>query len=211
MDVDTNLLKSRFQGAKIEGSGIKFAIRSLCDERGELINFPEEEEARKGTDVREKEKRFDVARTVYLDFKNYFKKEGRYEESGMFFIREREMIRELLKIRRDWTKWFVQTLAFRIGTYGERPFDVLKMGFFVIILFAAIFFVTDSIQGAEPNLSAESFFKDYVYFSAVTFTTLGYGDLKPEGWIRLCAAFEAILGAFFMAYFVITWSRKIIR
>ncbi|MEX0286310.1 MAG: ion channel [Paracoccaceae bacterium] len=34
----------------------------------------------------------------------------------------------------------------------------------------------------------------YIYFSAVTFSTLGYGDYAPCGQIQLVAAFQAILG-----------------
>ncbi|MFY0646602.1 MAG: two pore domain potassium channel family protein [Sulfitobacter geojensis] len=35
---------------------------------------------------------------------------------------------------------------------------------------------------------------DYVYFSAVTFTTLGYGDITPSGASRIVALVEALLG-----------------
>ena len=34
----------------------------------------------------------------------------------------------------------------------------------------------------------------YIYFSLVTMTTLGYGDLQPLGWARVFAALEALLG-----------------
>ena len=36
--------------------------------------------------------------------------------------------------------------------------------------------------------------RDYVYFSAVTFSTLGYGDFRPCPDMRLIAAFQAIFG-----------------
>lgn len=35
---------------------------------------------------------------------------------------------------------------------------------------------------------------DYLYFSAVTFSTLGYGDFRPAPDARLFAAFQSILG-----------------
>lgn len=35
---------------------------------------------------------------------------------------------------------------------------------------------------------------DAIYFSAVTFSTLGYGDFSPTQTARLTAAFQAILG-----------------
>jgi len=35
---------------------------------------------------------------------------------------------------------------------------------------------------------------DYLYFSSVTFATLGYGDFRPSADARLLAAFQALLG-----------------
>lgn len=42
---------------------------------------------------------------------------------------------------------------------------------------------------------------DCVYFSAVVFSTVGFGDLYPQGPIRIIAGFEAITGLT-----LITWS-----
>ena len=52
---------------------------------------------------------------------------------------------------------------------------------------------------------------DAVYFSAVTFTTLGYGDFRPESWARAVAMAEAMLGAFFMAVLVFAFGRQMQR
>lgn len=42
---------------------------------------------------------------------------------------------------------------------------------------------------------------DFVYFSVVTYTTLGFGDIVPVGAIRILAGTEALLGLT-----LITWS-----
>ena len=42
---------------------------------------------------------------------------------------------------------------------------------------------------------------DYIYLSAVTFTTVGYGDLTPNGPIRFMLGTEALTG-----FVLITWS-----
>ena len=42
---------------------------------------------------------------------------------------------------------------------------------------------------------------DYVYYSSMTYTTVGYGDLFPTGPLRFIAAMEALLGLM-----LITWS-----
>ena len=39
---------------------------------------------------------------------------------------------------------------------------------------------------------------DALYFSVVTWTTLGYGDFQPTEGLRLLAAFQALLGTFFI-------------
>lgn len=47
-------------------------------------------------------------------------------------------------------------------------------------------------------------FLDYVYLSAATFTTLGYGDLVPSGPIRFLFGTEALTG-----FALITWSASL--
>lgn len=46
------------------------------------------------------------------------------------------------------------------------------------------------------------------YFSGVTFTTLGYGDISPQGIVRLLAMLESGVGAFLMALFVYAYTRR---
>ncbi|MBE0488127.1 MAG: two pore domain potassium channel family protein [Halomonas sp.] len=47
-------------------------------------------------------------------------------------------------------------------------------------------------------------FLDHVYLSAVTYTTLGYGDLVPRGHIRFLMGTEALTG-----FMLITWSASL--
>ena len=48
-----------------------------------------------------------------------------------------------------------------------------------------------------------------LYFSVVTFTTLGFGDLRPICWEgKLIAGSEALAGAFLMAAFLVTLARR---
>jgi hypothetical protein len=51
-----------------------------------------------------------------------------------------------------------------------------------------------SLGAAAPNLL------DAVYFSAVTFTTVGYGDLAPSGPIRFLAGTESLAGFVLLAW-----------
>lgn len=42
---------------------------------------------------------------------------------------------------------------------------------------------------------------DYIYFSAVSYTTVGYGDLIPTGIYRILSTSEALIG-----FLLVTWS-----
>jgi hypothetical protein len=42
---------------------------------------------------------------------------------------------------------------------------------------------------------------DYVYFSAITYTTVGFGDFVPSGPVRFLSGMEALTG-----FVLITWS-----
>jgi hypothetical protein len=46
-----------------------------------------------------------------------------------------------------------------------------------------------------------------IYFSLVTFTTLGYGDFRPVPAARLVAASEALFGYIMLAFFIAAFQR----
>ncbi|MCB9838420.1 MAG: potassium channel family protein [Phycisphaeraceae bacterium] len=51
-----------------------------------------------------------------------------------------------------------------------------------------------------------------IYYSVVTFTSLGYGDIQPVAWwMKLIAASEALIGVSLMALFIVAWARKMVR
>ena len=43
--------------------------------------------------------------------------------------------------------------------------------------------------------------EDYIYFSTISYTTLGLSNFQPEGYIRLLAALESLTG-----FIMLTWS-----
>jgi hypothetical protein len=71
-----------------------------------------------------------------------------------------------------------------------------------IWVFASALWVLLTVPGAG-NIAghAPAHFFDLVYFSAVTFTTVGYGDMSPLGEIRFLCGTEALTG-----FVLIAWS-----
>jgi hypothetical protein len=63
---------------------------------------------------------------------------------------------------------------------------------FNILLIYAFYYSSYSIK--DPDGIPTQDFKDCLYFSIVTFTTLGYGDFLPSSEVRLVAATQSIVG-----------------
>ena len=85
----------------------------------------------------------------------------------------------------------------------------LRMGFFVLFmlpthLLEALLFAAGyqhmSAAGLGSISGSVSGFSDFFYFSLVCYTSLGFGDLVPEGGLRIVAGVEALLGLVMIAW-----------
>ena len=103
--------------------------------------------------------------------------------------------------------------------YGERPIRVLIAGF-LIILACGLFYALPSAQvlhRIDAGTASQTFperLMDGFYFSTITFTTLGFGDMYPDPehtLTRLIAMTEALAGACLMALFVVSLSKRYSR
>jgi hypothetical protein len=112
--------------------------------------------------------------------------------------------------------------------YGVSPSRVALTGLLVVISFGTLFIGSSWWFG---SVVGEVHFKDRIgnaatigrdigvvesvnagiYLSAVTFTTLGYGDFLPTGFLRWIAGLEAFTGALVMAMMVVVLARKFLR
>ena len=95
--------------------------------------------------------------------------------------------------------------------YGERPVRVL-IASAIIILFCA-FFYWDAGSLDSRTHDVENSFMQGLYFSTITFTTLGYGDLYPanDNISRIVAMTEAVSGGCMMALFVVSLAKRFSR
>ena len=104
--------------------------------------------------------------------------------------------------------WILLTVSFVTWGHGERPLRTFFTGTIIVVLCALGYtygFLTEGSVAFRP-----SYFEAF-YFSIVTFTTLGYGDIAPIGAARSLAAAEAFSGIFIMPLFLIGLSRKYLR
>jgi hypothetical protein len=96
--------------------------------------------------------------------------------------------------------------------YGERPIRVLIASAMIIVLCAFFYSQPNSLSYREGAIIDYSFFRG-LYFSTITFTTLGYGDLypAPDGFCRHLAMAEAVSGGCLMALFVVCLAKRFSR
>ena len=89
----------------------------------------------------------------------------------------------------------------------DRIFAAISVYFLIALGFAIVYGIIESLQpgsfsglttGGESRPSAE-----FLYYSLVTLTTLGYGEITPVApQVRSLAAIEAMMGVFYVATLV---------
>lgn len=167
---------------------------------------------------KDKEKQ-SLLRDIYLELRNVYSRVGMYDEAGRFFYKEKVCERKLSSslVKRAFSHSFD-----RICGYGERPLRAVGFSLVLILIFTLIFLLTGIENTNDESIVMALRTKQYdvipsyighsLYFSCITFTTLGYGDFRPaEGLSQFFAALEAFCGVFMIAIFIFTFGRKMMR
>jgi len=210
-----------FYGTKLERASIRGA--DVFDAHLEEVDWGS---YKIGEEIK---KDFYSAESIYHRLKLWYTTAGFYDIAGEFFFREMtarrknfwwqgsqsKSFRELLHpfepkglsraiFPRKPFHWAWSKLLSVLWGYGERPIRVVISVFVVVLVLAAAYYLWGSFSSSS--------FWDTLYYSAVSFTALGYGWApQPTGWAKGVGAAEAFVGVFMMALFLITFIRKITR
>jgi len=169
-----------------------------------------------------------------------YENEGRKEAAEAMFVREmrarrREKIRSekkpLWKMPGRYIFYWLEKWGIdKTCKYGTDWYSLFKATLLVIVSFSPIYFISYFNIGFLGNLGQSSFYSfnfnwslvlfielchallQSIIFSIVTFTTLGSGILNPEGLIiSFLVGLQSLIGAFFIALFVVVFARKWMR
>ena len=204
---DCNLLGIRLDGARLDN--VIWDRQLVQERRGR-------EHQRTG-DHGAAHQLFEEAEETYRNLRLRLEKAGLFEQAGVFF--HREMVMRRLQMPRYSGKRLLSWLVDLFSGYGEKPLNVVLFSLGLIFVCGLLYFLVgvrhgdltlglDLQRGWLANLGDLA---SCLYFSVVTFTTLGYGDITPHGLARPIAAFEAFAGSFTMALFVVVFVKKMTR
>jgi hypothetical protein len=185
----------------------------------------------KGTETASEIERYAQAAVWhYREIQNLFKTNALPVEARAYYMREKDMRRRIAWHAGNYPRALKAEGARWVTGYGMSPWRVLGTSLTVIVLSAVAFPTTGGLEesitragGTEQTIRWDvdrsetgqyrllvSIFLRSLYFSTITFTTLGYGDIQPIGTIaRAIAAIESLAGSLLMALLVFVLSRRI--
>lgn len=144
-------------------------------------------------------------------------------------VQEKHARRKRALAEGNLTQWVRRAFSRWVLGYGLLIWPILLVMIFVIVVWTFAYPIfgfedgtlaagatetsTVAYETVPPSLSWETAVTlgRSLYFSTITFSTLGYGDLSPTGWARALATVESLIGALSMAYLVSVLSRRAIR
>ncbi|PKG38189.1 pentapeptide repeat-containing protein [Psychromonas sp. Urea-02u-13] len=160
---------------------------------------------------------YEQAEEIYRNLRKTSEHQGLFTLSGPYLRKELTM-RRFQEQRCSMNRVSSKVVDLFCG-YGEDPLRVIMFSW-ALILFSSFFYYVFGLRFAgefqvfsmdqtlEQNII---FFFECLYYSVVTFTTLGYGDFIPVGFSRVIAALEAFTGSFTIALFVVVFVKKMTR
>lgn len=137
-----------------------------------------------------------------------------YKDSSLHNLADRYHYKEMVAKRKltsgtNPMRWLNFIFGDLLCKYGTSFIRVLFASVLIIVGCASLYTINHSLLFHNEPINAS--LPQSLYFSIVTFTTLGYGDYHAVGAMRFVAASEAFIGAALLALFTVIVARTIIR
>jgi len=129
-------------------------------------------------------------------------------ESEMFVLRQ-DMQRKRHWHNDEYFNWAFARISRTIFKYGESLGRIVLSTLLIIVAYGAIYAQFDLILNSDGQFVDN--LVDSIYFSTLTFTTLGLGDFQPSSsseFARALVTTQAALGAILIAIFVFVLGRR---
>ena len=203
---DAELQGTNFQGAKlINCNFVDTSIKDLT-----TTNAIVDQKTNFGKILRsEKASSYHVASIEYKQIKQMYKNSSLHDKADYYHYRGMVAKRKILP-RTNPMRGLNFVFGDLLSKYGTSFIRVLLASALVIVTCAGFYTNHNSLLYHNAPVTHD-YFGHALYFSIVTFTTLGYGDVHAVGPMRFLAAGESFIGAALMALFTVIVARMIIR
>ena len=219
----TNLFKVNFEGANLKSANLRNCDLLGADftdcklnnvdwgQDNKVINEIEAEDALSTGDHKKAIKKYNEAEDIYRALKKSLADQTLGEDTGKMFLREMIVKRKQMPILSPFR--LVSKLAHLAFGYGEKIGNILYSILAVLVACAFIY----GINGVDYQDRNLSFFTDDIqeygylrtfgnlfYFSVVVFSTVGFGEITPLGFLnKTVMIFEGIAGGIIMSIVMI--------
>lgn len=164
-------------------------------------------------------KSYEKASKVYKDISMKFEMNRLPHKAGEYYylskITEHKTLKGLERIKSN--------IYWALCGYGEKPTYALITSIEIVLIFTILYMFSGlRVDGEVINYNFLFFkqlpikellldFSKSMYFSIVTFTTVGYGDITPIGLSVFLSGIEMFLGVTMVGVWTATLARKIVR
>jgi|TARA_Y100000031_G_scaffold133664_1_gene155656 hypothetical protein len=220
-----NLFKANLEGANLKDSnltncellGANFTNSKLhkvnWGEEGKITN---ELEAEKSQDALKAKSKYKEAEEIYCAVRLTMQGQSLGEEASKVFIRE------MVCKRKQYPKLsffrIMSKIAHITTGYGENIKRIIGSIFYVLFISAVLFgiegvsyqdrtlgFFVDDLQ----NYGIWNTFGNLFYFSVITFTTVGFGEITPIGPIgKFLTIFEGLISGIILTILIVAIYRR---
>lgn len=166
----------------------------------------------------------------FLIVSDIYKSSGRIDQylETLYYFKKYERLERKSKNKGNFNLlYYLIGITTKYYTSWERTLlsmVVVIVSFFLLYCFFPNLLMCKDVQLNSKNLFITVFemlknsnfdanfliskFGNTLYFTIITFTTVGYGDIIPLNWMKMAVSLESFLGVFFTSSFVVSLSRR---
>ncbi|WP_160135743.1 potassium channel family protein [Halococcus salsus] len=152
------------------------------------------------------------------------------QQASEYYVRQHDTQRRQVWARGQYLRWAKAEGARWVMQYGEGIWTVVYTALVVIVL-SAVLYPLSAVGGLRRSSSGAALtyatggpldpstvtgirnlvaiLAESLYFSVVTFTTLGYGDWVPLGYAKGLAMAESLIGTFIASLLIYVLARRV--
>lgn len=149
------------------------------------------------------------AADTYQTFEKLARENARPSLQSEMFVLRQDMQRKRYWHTGEYLKWAFSRVSRAVFKHGESLGRIMLSAVLIIFSFGAVYSYFDLIIDANGEFISNPV--DALYFSTLTFTTLGLGDFQPSPTSevgRILVTGQAALGAILIAIFVFVLGRR---